>query len=214
MGWRLHAYKELIYRVISIVGSFASLVGLVFTLEPTAKEFGVWKIALVAIAIFSFLMSIALEFKTTGGKRFIPISDTRRIRNYMFQWIKNGGRVAIFSRDLTWIADSEIKSLLIAKSKNDEITICLPKGTPLTEELAAQGARIHTYSQADHVPQSRFTIANFGRGDACVAVGHRHGNLHVIEEFSADDHPSFYMAHDLIQLVTRVAAPNSSNRSS
>ena len=214
MGWTLHAYKDLMFRLFSIFGSFASLLALVLTLEPQAKDFGIWKIALLVLAIFFFLVSIALEFKTTGGKRFIPIDDGTRIRDYMYQWIKNGGRVAIFSRDLTWIADSEIKNLLISKAKNDEVTICLPKETPLTEELAAEGARIHTYSQLGHIPQSRFTIANFGRGDSRVAVGHRHGNLHVIEEFSAKDHPSFYMAHDLIQLVTRAATPNSSNRSS
>ena len=104
---------------------------------------------------------------------------------------------------MSWVADDEIKGLLISKAKSDEVTICVPHETGLTKDLAAEGARIHTYSQTDHVPQSRFTVVNFGRGDARVAVGHRHGDLHVIEEFSANDHPAFYMALDLIQLVTK-----------
>jgi hypothetical protein len=183
MGWIFRAYKELIFRLVSIVGSFASLVGLVFTLGPDPRQFGGWTIGSLAIAIVFFVTSIVLEFKTVTGKCFIPIEKGKRIRDYMFQWIKTGGRVAIFSRDLTWVADDEIKRLLISKAKSDEITICVPKETKLTEDLAVEGARIHTYSQTDHVPQSRFTVVNFGRGNARVAVGHRHGDLHVIEEF-------------------------------
>ena len=85
MGWIFRAYKELIFRLVSIIGSFASLISLVFTLGPDPRQFGGWTIGLIAIAVVFFVMSIFLELKTVIGKRFIPIEKAKHIRDYMFQ---------------------------------------------------------------------------------------------------------------------------------
>lgn len=203
MFWWIKANWELMYRLLTLIGVFASLAALVISLGPSLKDFGFGKSALVFFSLAFFVLAFFLELRSAFRKKSIPVADKKRIRDFMFKWISSGERVAIFSRDLSWVDDEKIKELLFSKASAGELCICVPRETDLTRELRHVGAEIYTYSHIDHVPQSRFTIVNFGRGGSRVAVGNRHGNFHVIEEFSANDHPAFYMANDLVMLVKK-----------
>ena len=120
----------------------------------------------------------------------------------MHDWIKYGGRVAIWTRDLSWAQNSETRRLLKTKAERNELILCLPKSNELTEELAAAGAEVCTYgANSLESPASRFTIVFFGRDGSRVAVGRANGNTHVIDEFAASGHPAFYLAEDLIALA-------------
>ena len=121
----------------------------------------------------------------------------------MYKWIKNGGRVAIWTRDMSWANDARIRSLLRAKSKTKELIVCILKPTDLTEEHECLGADIYFYGDHMQAPESRFTIANFGVGGSSVAVGRPDGrrHVHVIEEFQEGHHPAFHMASDLVRTV-------------
>ena len=119
----------------------------------------------------------------------------------MYKWIKNGGRVAIWTRDMSWAKDGKIRSLLRTKSGDGELVVCISKPTDLTAELGSLGAEIYFYGDHMQTPESRFTIANFRVAGSSVAVGRPDGRWHIIEEFQAGHHPAFHMAFDLVRTV-------------
>ena len=80
----------------------------------------------------------------------------------------------------------------------------MPNQISISDELKEAGAKIYLYPELEHIPQSRFTIVNHGQMGARVAVGRRSGDKHLIEEFSAGEHPAFSVANDLIEVVTRL----------
>jgi len=120
----------------------------------------------------------------------------------MHDWIQHGGRVAIWTRDMSWAQNAQTRRLLREKAERTELILCLPEPNELARELSAAGAEICAYG-AQHLesPASRFTIAFFGRAGSRVAVGHAAGDAHVIDEFDAGDYPAFYLAEDLVALV-------------
>src|SRR3989442_5630503 len=119
----------------------------------------------------------------------------------MHRWIRRGGRVAVWTRDMSWANTEATRQLLLRKAADGELIICLPQDTDLTRELKSSGAEVSTYSALGSEPASRFTIVHFGQEGSSVAVGHRKGNYHVIDEFSAEEHPAFYLAPDLVRLA-------------
>ena len=120
----------------------------------------------------------------------------------MHHWIEHGGRVAIWTRDMSWAQNAETRGLLREKAKRKELILCLPELNPLATDLAAAGAEVCAYgTQHLESPASRFTIVFFGRDGSQVAIGRADGDYHVIDELDARDHPAFYLARDLIALV-------------
>jgi len=143
-----------------------------------------------------------LEFFSQRGRRVYAKGDTEGIKRYMHAWIEHGGRVAIWTRDMSWANNADTRGLLKKKAGRGELILCLPEQNALTKELAAAGAEICTYgAQCLESPASRFTIVFFGRDGSRVAVGRADGDTHVIDEFAASGHPAFYLAEDLIALV-------------
>ena len=132
----------------------------------------------------------------------MPAHDSAAIGDYMYKWIERGGRVAIFSRDLSWARSPELLQLLTQKAAAKELIICVPEPLDIAEKLP--GAEIFVYSMLRYVPQSRFTFVHFGRGGARVAVGLPQGSHHIIEEFDGSN-PAFYMAADLVEFAKRAA---------
>lgn len=161
-----------------------------------------WAITLLVSATFFFIVLVVLEFLAHPSRRVYAKSDTHGIRRYMHNWIRHGGRVAIWSRDLTWADDKETRRLLKEKAEQKELILCLPKHNELTEELAKAGAEVCAYgANYRESPASRFTITFFGKSGARVAIGRPDGDTHVVEEFSADAGPVFSLAEDLIAIV-------------
>jgi hypothetical protein len=119
----------------------------------------------------------------------------------MRKWVSSGGRVVIFSRDMTWADEPATRNLLRDKARRNELTVCLEHAISLTDELKQDGATIITYGELVHVPQSRFTIVDFGREGARVAVGVRNGNVHIIQEFQSGIDPLFALADDMVKFL-------------
>lgn len=192
-------------KVLTTVGSWASLIGAVLAVRSPGQPLSASHIGLMSLG--TILAAIALYSQVTeflANRRILLRTDTQ-IRDYMYRWISRGSRVAIFSRDMSWVRDDEMKELLRQKSRKDELHLCLPNRIALSEELEREGAHVHVYPQLQYIPQSRFTIINKDRMDAQVAVGRRIGRQHVIEEFSPGQHPTFFMADDLVEIVKRLS---------
>ncbi len=136
--------------------------------------------------------------------------NNQKINDYMHQWISQEGRVTIFTRDMSWGGDARILRLLRTKASDGDLSVCLPRRIPLTEELEQHGAKIYTYEGLRYEPESRFTIVRKGRMDAQVAIGRRRdGGPHIIEEFSAGHDPVFHLANDLAEIIERLPAGGS-----
>ena len=120
----------------------------------------------------------------------------------MHDWIKHGGRVAIWSRDMSWANSEETKQLLEVKARRHELLLFLPSANPLSQQLAGSGAEVVYYGASRlESPGSRFTITHYGRDGSSLAVGRVRGDTHVIDEFHSSDHPAYHIAADLVALA-------------
>lgn len=185
---------------VSLIGAIASIAGLIRfqTSDWSSLTLFVPFIALLAITAI-------VVFKPTSSRHVFSKDDRRGIRDYMFHWIQNGGRVAIWTRDMSWVDDDDMKRLLRQKAEARELIVCLPNATEVTDWLSQFGAEVITYRIWDS-PLGRFTIANYNRDDSRVAVGRGEGQFHVIDEFALSDNDStFHLARDLVRLVRRDA---------
>jgi hypothetical protein len=192
-------YRTIALQVLGILGSYASLVSIFLPLQPDVWTG--WRPAIGVLSLMLLVAVVGLQLAEHRSRSMYPKEDAAGIQAYMQRWISKSGRIAIWSRDLTWANVSEVRELLLEKARNHELTLCVPRGTALTTELTEAGADVYVYGVGDYVPASRFTIADFERHGARVAVGRAEGDLHVIEEFDASTHPAFYLAQDLVNLV-------------
>jgi hypothetical protein len=163
--------------------------------------------AALAVLLILVLVVVVLDVRSTLAGRPDRYRTDAEIRAFMFKWINSEGLVTIYSRDMSWAPQEQrIMDLLERKARNNELTICVPAKVPLTDRLAALGAEVHTYEKLGYQPRSRFTVIRTGRQDACVAIGRSLGEDHVIETFSAGEHPAYGLAEDLIAMTTRLSA--------
>jgi len=196
------AWGELVKKLLALGASLASIVGLLVPFLPPARDLPWWAVALSVSAVFFFVVLIALEFLNRGSRRVYAKADADGIKRYMHNWIEHGGRVAIWTRDMSWAQNPETRTLLTEKARRHELILCLPTLSDLAATLADAGAEVCAYGATLlESPASRFTIVFFGRDGSRVAVGRAEGDTHVIEEFGAGGHPAFHLAADLVSLA-------------
>jgi len=191
---------------VFIAGTVASLVAFGFTIQALGSTLAWWQWVIFAVGGGLFVLAIISEFVVYSHRKPFTFSGKNKdakINKYLYKWINQGGMVAIFSRNMSWANDQEIKDMLHSKARAGDLTIYLPDMTELAEALKQSGARIYIYSELNHIPESRFTIINKGQIGARVAVGRAEGNKHVIEEFSDGQHPAFSMADDLAEIIKK-----------
>lgn len=200
------------FRIISLSviygGAFASFVGTYVSVSPGADLSSwhlYWMIGAAAFTFIAFVFDVAM-YLMSRPKRYRGRNKDRNIIKYMRQWLCSGGRAVIFSRDMSWGNDEYVKPTLINKSKNGELLICIQSPTPLTDLLKQNGAEVYTYAHLSKVPSSRFTIVNYEKHGAKVAVGLPEGNDHVIQEYQKGVDPFFSVAEDLVKYVIAARA--------
>lgn len=198
--WHFGAYKERIVFLSSIAGAFLSGFGVIVPLLVSSNAVTWWVVALIVAFFILMVLTTIIVLKSETTTRVYRADDEKGIRNYLIHWIKSGGRVAIWTRDMSWADDDDMKELLRLKAQSQELIICLPHETDTTEHLSSCGAEVVAYGAWDS-PITSFTIANYNRAGSRVAIGRRRGNLHIIQEFSAAENSAFDMAHDLVRLV-------------
>jgi len=195
--------REILTKLIPQLGTLASLLGLIFTISDNDESFTGWQWLLIFLSISFFALSIYITISDYYRKKPSLFKSPEAVKNYMYKLIENSGRTAIFSRSLSWV-DDKTKTMLINKAKKDQLIICIPKKIATADELEKNGAHIIIYDQFKHLPESRFTISNFGRADAKVAVGEILSTTdyqHRIQEYKNGNHPYFHIADDLIKLL-------------
>lgn len=92
------------------------------------------------------------------------------VHSYLYDWIENGGRTVIFTRDFTWANyDNNMLNMLREKAKKGELIVCLYRATDITDQLKELGAEIYTHDIQDL--RSRFTIIHYGTNCPQITVG-------------------------------------------
>ncbi len=191
-------------ELLSGLGSAASLIALALHFRPAGKalsvgEAAIWMVAAASIA--TFVIVRVREHLRTAPRAY---RNTQKIKAFMQDWIGRGARVAIFSRDMSWVDDDGIRDLLRAKSRRRELVLCLPNEIALSAELRNLGAEVHLYPELDYTPASRFTIINVGRHDSEVAIGQSINGVHTILKSRIGHDPLFAVTADLVGVVTRL----------
>ena len=195
--WRILANK-----LLAITGSVASIIAVLVSFLPPLASLPWWGVALLVVAAGGVIVLVILEFYGLKGHYVFGKADKTKIEKYMHRWIEHGGRVAIWTRDMSWANNDRTKKLLLRKAQDGELILCLPSPNQLTEDLQNRGAEVCFYgTERLESPASRFTIVYYGRDGSSVAVGRALGDTHVIDEFSAGGHPAYHLAKDLVELV-------------
>lgn len=203
---------KLVLILLSMVGLLATLYPLIDTKQITPGTASIISIVgVIVLLLYGFL--VFFEIYTLDGKRVFKQSDPTSIRNYMLHWIAYGGRVAIWTRDMSWAKDDESKNLLLEKSESGELIICLPTHTTFSKELEKKGAEIYVYgTELLSDPSARFTIAYYGRDGSKVAIGRARADKHIIEEFDSGSHPAFNLAYELVQVAKNASHKKNGNQ--
>ena len=93
------AWGDLVRKLVALVASFASMAGLLVAFLP--KDLPSWAVPVLVLAMIAFIALVVLEFKDRRGRRVYAKDDTQGIKRYMHSWIEHGGRVAIWTRDMS-----------------------------------------------------------------------------------------------------------------
>lgn len=187
---------------------FSELANLVAVLALTIQ---VWttlpihfQIPLLIVLLLGLVVPIwgSLDFVAKRPQQFQP--GAAGINTYLCEWLSKGGRSAIFSRDLSWGAMPEPAKVLRKKAEDKSLIICVADQSKVADELEVHGAEVYCYSHLGFEPRVRFTVIDYGRADARVAIGFvESGGKFVIREYSAADQAVVALANDLIAFARR-----------
>ena len=200
--YRFGYHKGRIIQLLSTVGSVASLIGIAVPSTINGEAVTWWAILLFVTAALLAIPAVWLIFRTEHSTRVFRHDDQHAIGNYLSRWIGPGRHVVVNTGDMSWADDPNLMRLLEQKADARELTIILPNEIERSDRLKARGATVIAYGDAGPV-RSAFTIQNFGSPGSRVAIGWPSGNYHIIQEYAAtDDHPTYHLAHQLVNLAT------------
>lgn len=200
--------KSIIINLISVFGSFASLIGLYIALDSGCSTvmglnvnylyyFNVFFSLLVAyflfLDIYNYYKNCDIVYE---GK-----NKNTKINNFMLNWIKDSGKIVIFSRDMTWAGQVDIFNVLSQKSIDREVVLIVSNTNHVVSSLKNNGAEVILYEETGYTPDVRFTIANLDRPDERIAVAHAEQNKHIIHRFYKGKCITFNMAKNLYKTV-------------
>jgi hypothetical protein len=177
---------------------------LFFTLLPTTDSRHFWHWALLAVFVASTAFIVVLEIVEWAKARPRRLRREGQIKRYMERWIAQGGRTVIMSRDMSWADEDATKRLLRKKAEHGELVLCLQRDSEQLKYLRDAGATLSTYGHLDFTPRSRFTIIDFEKDGARVAIGVRDKGVQVIQEYQSGSHPLYSVAEDLVRLIQRL----------
>lgn len=194
---------SLLFRIATVVLATGAAVPTLLELDDPA-----WLPAVpITVILLAAALVITLDIRTWLAGRPSRFNSDETIRDFMFDWISEDGRVSIYTRDMSWAQpEDRIAELLKAKAERGELTLCLPQRIALTDQLEAHGASVYTYGNLNYAPVSRFTVVRAGREDAQVAIGRRINGVHTISTYSRGEHSAFALAEDLLAFVERINA--------
>ncbi len=109
----------------------------------------------------------------------------------------------MFSRDLSWVAPgSDEERILEGKARKNELVLFVGSDIPIARRLMELGATVYTHCKG-FTPQSRFTIIDYQKDGARVAIGVVEGGRHVLREYDSRQPNTVVLASDLVALAEK-----------
>lgn len=202
-----HNCRSVIIKYISYFFSTLGIFSFLYTqvISKTTSNLALVSVLLLFILVVLFYIYCGVvDFKDLKSRYEFQKTDSESINKYMTKLISNGSRVAIWTRDMSWANQMDVRKILLRKAKVNELIICLPKGTTLTGRLKKAGAEVYEYTE-DLIrdPVSRFTITNYGTSTSSVAIGRTEKEKHIVEIFDSASHPAFHLAKELVDIAIK-----------
>jgi hypothetical protein len=194
----------LLLRLASVVGTITTAGKVLATTDKlgTALTLGLW--VLIGLTVIVAVADIH-TFVRSQPKRYEPQSPN--IHDYMCRWLNQGGNVAVFSRDLSWvIKDSEAYKVLSRKAAKGELVAFVANDSEVVRDLVVAGGKLISHPKG-FTPKSRFTIIDYGKSGARVAIGRVEDSRHTIREFDGRDPTVLALADDLASLAMAAGRP-------
>lgn len=183
---------QLLFNLIfAVVGWLSSATALwMIGANTYGSDFIVFCLILLIISIVYVFLQINLYKK--NKQQIFTHSSQEKVNKYLYDWIKNGSRTVIFTRDFTWANSSlDMLSMLEEKSRKHELIVCLYQSTDITDKLKGLGAEIYIHNF--HDLKSRFTIIHYGTNSPQITVGLRDDNgNYVNKRYSMKYDPHIY----------------------
>ena len=189
--------KKYLLNTFAVVAGAISVIVAFFNsgVELNTQGPGFWVAAVLATCAAVLLLWLEWsDFFKVRPKRYEPKSV--EIKEYMRKWLNSGGRALVLSRDLTWVGSRE-QQVLEEKAARGELEVLVERSTAASEALSAKGATVHVYSHLGFAPKSRFTIIDYEKDGARVAIGKVRNNKHLITEHHNSDDDVFVLVNDL-----------------
>lgn len=194
--------KEFIGRSISVIGVIITALPLLIDRYSRWENFSwdyiKWYDLVCVIALIASVIALLFDiynFIVNTDKTFSYDEKGReKIAEYLNKKISNSQKVAIFSRDLTWVVKGSPQyNTLEKKSKNRELILFLEKDTDCSQYFASLGAEVKKYntrSSRGYNPKIRFTILNFELSGKQALIGFKNEQgKHIIRLVNFKEHP-------------------------
>jgi hypothetical protein len=190
--------RDLLVRILSVLGSIASVWAFVIFFKfPYSEWIGV-PIAAALVGVYLF-MEIRGHLLTKDFR--CKAQDVKAINKEMVKIVGHPGKTTILSRDLSWASSAGIAELLKKKARAGELALHIHHATDLSAELAQDGAAVTYYEATGFIPQSRYTMLNTGQPHATIAIGFREGEHWIIRRHRNGHDASFHLASDLLNVI-------------
>jgi hypothetical protein len=193
---------ELTNFLSRLIGAVGTLITGWYVIDPTKQPiFEV--ILLVVILGFVALIMFYDAWNVFRHLRKTYKQNSPRITADLCEKIKEAGRIAIFSRDISWVTPgNEAEELLMKKAKSGELVLFVQSNTGVAQKLADAGADVKTYKEfSGYKPKARFTILDYEKTGSRVLIGYPSNGYHVIKEFNDSDRAIVDLIETFVQFA-------------
>ena len=206
--------SKFVAEVIALINSIILFVQSVKTVtvgSATSLDYYITCFYLLTLIVTAIMFLGSLIDFIKYKKRLYKVRAKKAIAKSLVDFMDNGGRTAILSRNLSWITD-EFIGKLERKAKDHELIIFIPHPNETSERLRKAGADVRYFSSlisdsADNIIKSRFTIIQWDSTSARITYPKEDHLYHYNFEYVIGD-PTMDLAQDLIRLLIKLVPEN------
>ncbi|MGZ0018114.1 hypothetical protein [Nitrosomonas sp. wSCUT-2] len=203
--------KEFIKLSGRIIGAIGTLISCGSIIDFDSRSFIInFLLILIILIVVSYLI-FDIKHEYLDRKRYE--SNDPKIAVFLCEQLKRAGRVAIFSRDISWVTPgSEAEKLLLQKAKSNELVLFVQTTTSIAQKLANEGAEVRTYQKfSGYKPKSRFTVLDYEKTGSRVLIGYSSNGEHLIDEFNDSNKAIVDLVETFVQLAEHASQPVKTN---
>lgn len=178
---------SLVNYIITLLGMISGLVTCATAISKGQLECRDIFLIIGVILMVLGIIYVSVFYFLNSDKSF-KNSDRKGISSYLQKALDNSGRVAIFSRDMTWVQGAA-KNKILEKARRHELIVFVACRNALIDEIIEAGGEVRIYSSAvskNYDPLYRFTIYNFEKHGEYALVGISDKKKHIIKTLESN----------------------------